>query len=152
MSYIFEALQKADHAQESFKNTAFEDPPSPVNYFKFALVGLLLANGILFVMLWWPQSPVLPPTIQFSSLDEPMAQRTQPQPPSRTALPKTAQLPPLKINALKYHADPKKRLVMINTHHYTEGDELGNTLLLETIYPQGVVINYQQQRFWLPQH
>ncbi|MBP9218571.1 MAG: general secretion pathway protein GspB [Sterolibacterium sp.] len=61
--------------------------------------------------------------------------------------PLQAQLPKLSIAAHAYSKTPAKRFVFINDRMLHEGDTLMPELRLEQITPDGMIFNYQGQRF-----
>jgi general secretion pathway protein B len=73
-------------------------------------------------------------------------------PPVLRALPMAfrSSLPPINVDVHVYSDDPDKRFVLINSRHYREGDQLVEGPLLETIDPQGTVLQFQGQRFTIP--
>ena len=73
-------------------------------------------------------------------------------PPTLRALPMAfrSSLPPINVDVHVYSDDPDKRFVLINSRHYREGDQLVEGPLLETIDPQGTILQFQGQRFTIP--
>jgi hypothetical protein len=73
-------------------------------------------------------------------------------PPTLRSLPMAfrSSLPPINVDVHVYSDDPDKRFVLINSRHYREGDQLVEGPLLETIDPQGTVLQFQGQRFTMP--
>lgn len=59
-------------------------------------------------------------------------------------------LPELNIDIHSYDANAQKRYVLINMEKYREGDRLNEGILLSNIRPDGVVLEYEGQRFILP--
>lgn len=144
MSYILDALKKA----EQEKDTQFEEfndnissSPRKIHILKkkrfWLPIGLLvILNLLIWTHFLWPKGILPPPTIEFS---------TSPN----TFPPSKSYLPPLEIDEHIYASDPKQRVVFINGHRYFEGDFIQKDMLLESIFPQGIVINYREQKFHL---
>jgi general secretion pathway protein B len=56
----------------------------------------------------------------------------------------------LTLQLLVYHNDPKKRFVVINGQHLSEGQALKEGPMIEQITPNGAVLNFQGTRFQIP--
>lgn len=75
-----------------------------------------------------------------------------PEPPPLSALPERlrADLPPLEVNGLLYSSVPGRSFVLINGRRYHQGERTAAGPAVESITPDGVVMNYQGTRFTLP--
>lgn len=64
-------------------------------------------------------------------------------------LPESVQrdIPPLVIGGYLYSAKPADRTVLINNRLRHEGDEVAPGLILETLQPNGMVLNYRGYRY-----
>ena len=80
-------------------------------------------------------------------------------PPSATAsLPKLWELPyekrkdipALAMSLQVYSADPAQRFAIINDERHVEGDSLGESLKLQEITPDGLIVEYRGERFLFP--
>ena len=146
MSYILDALKKAEREKDSqFEREMNENisssPPSTSLSFKqerfWLIIGLLvILNLFVWVHLLWPKDIFPPPLIEFGTSSHSF-------PTSRSSLPS------LEIDEHFYASDPKQRLVLINGHRYFEGDVIQKDMKLESILPQGIVIDYKEQKFHL---
>ena len=58
-------------------------------------------------------------------------------------------IPQLHLDMHVYSAQPQKRFVFINLDKYVEGDSIDGDTLIESIEPEGAVINYKGYRFVL---
>ncbi|MFK8029169.1 MAG: general secretion pathway protein GspB [Gammaproteobacteria bacterium] len=58
-------------------------------------------------------------------------------------------IPQLHLDIHVYSAEPKKRFVFINLDKYGEGDSIDKDTTVESIEPQGAVINHKGYRFVL---
>ena len=100
-------------------------------------------------------SSSLPPALNASPPDEaaaaPVSSGALPALPF-AALPDEVQttLQPLVLNMHAYADSAAQRLVVINLAPYHEGDVLRAGLTVQTITPDGVVLDYQGTRFFLP--
>ena len=54
-------------------------------------------------------------------------------------------LPRLDLHA--YSEEPRNRFILVNLKKYREGDRLESGLILEEIFPDGMVMSYQGERF-----
>ncbi|MBS0570756.1 MAG: general secretion pathway protein GspB [Proteobacteria bacterium] len=59
-------------------------------------------------------------------------------------------LPQLKLSMHVYTADPKQRFVILDGTRMTEGDTTPDNVTLREIRPDGVVLEFQGQRFFFP--
>lgn len=59
-------------------------------------------------------------------------------------------LPDLKLSMHVYSKDPAQRFVILNNSRMVEGDKTSDNLSLVAIRPDGVILEYQGQRFFLP--
>ena len=59
-------------------------------------------------------------------------------------------LPAIDLSMHVYSADPKQRFVVLKGDRHTEGDEVGQDLVLKEIRQDGVVLDYKGQRFFFP--
>jgi len=98
------------------------------------------------------QSPALPainaPAEQIPVLPEP----TRPDIPALRQLTGStnSSAQNLTLQLLVYHNDPKKRFVVINGQHLSEGQALKEGPMIEQITPNGAVLNFQGTRFQIP--
>lgn len=76
----------------------------------------------------------------------------EPLPPSLAELPPAFRdsVPALAINAHAWSANPAARFVLINLRRYAEGDTLAEGPRLLRIRPEGVVLEFQGEQFFLP--
>lgn len=164
MSFILAALEKNKQAQQTENKTTARF--SRQLFFKWG-VGLILGMDVLFLLAWlMPPGAPVSPTIEFIPANAQIAgdvYTVQSIPALTSTLLNTSvpdladlplaiqqQIPPLKINALKYVDNPQQRVVMINTYRYSEAMEIRPGMKLERIESKGVIINYHQHRFRLP--
>ena len=70
-------------------------------------------------------------------------------PAGLAALPQPAGLPPLNVDLHVYASAPGARFAVINGHRYHEGDSLAEGPRVETITPDGVILNFHGSRFLL---
>jgi general secretion pathway protein B len=59
-------------------------------------------------------------------------------------------LPALKLSMHVYAADPAQRFVILNDSRMVEGDKTSDEVTLREIRPDGVVLEFQGQRFFYP--
>ena len=59
-------------------------------------------------------------------------------------------LPDLPISMQVYSADVARRFVVIDGDRKVEGDTIRGSVALREILPNGVVLEYQGQRFFMP--
>lgn len=59
-------------------------------------------------------------------------------------------LPPITLTMHVYSDEPKKRFVIVNDGRHVIDDDLGNGLVLREIRADGVVLEFQNQRFVYP--
>lgn len=59
-------------------------------------------------------------------------------------------LPKLTLNAHVHAPEPAQRFVLINLSRYGEGDQVAPGLVVDTIFPGGVVLKDKQGRFVVP--
>jgi general secretion pathway protein B len=59
-------------------------------------------------------------------------------------------LPELKLSMHVYAADPTHRFVVLNDSRLTEGEKTGDDIFVREIRPDGVVLEFQNQRFFFP--
>jgi hypothetical protein len=57
----------------------------------------------------------------------------------------------MKLQMVVYSDVPAERLVFINNQKYIEGSSIDGNLVVETITPEGAVLNFEGQRFPLRQ-
>ncbi len=60
------------------------------------------------------------------------------------------QLPEMHLDVHVYKKRPKDRFVLINMDKYREGQKMSSGVVIEAIVVDGVMMNYQGQRFLLP--
>lgn len=99
-----------------------------------------------------PPAPAPPPAI-------PRAERPPAPPPVEAAKPPPSSPAPqpslgeaaarLTITILVHSADPGDRIVHINDRRYAEGDKVEGLYLVEAIRPEGVLLAFQGERFFL---
>jgi general secretion pathway protein B len=58
-------------------------------------------------------------------------------------------MPQIRLQMLVYSDVPSERLVFINNHKYVEGQSVEGKLVVESITPDGAVVNYQGKRVLL---
>ena len=63
---------------------------------------------------------------------------------------KRKDLPKLGMSLQVYSADPASRFAIVNDERRKEGDKLGEGLVLREITPEGLVIEFQGERFLYP--
>lgn len=61
-----------------------------------------------------------------------------------------ADLPPLRVSMHVFDADPQRRFVLVDGRRLSEGDVLGEGLLLIEIRREGSLLEFRGQRFFLP--
>ena len=49
-----------------------------------------------------------------------------------------------------YGADPARRFVVLNDSRLTEGEKTSDEIFVREIRPDGVVLEFQNQRFFFP--
>ena len=54
----------------------------------------------------------------------------------------------MNISVHLYSPNPSSRLVRINNRIYHEGDQIDTDLRLERITPDGLIMNFRDERFW----
>jgi general secretion pathway protein B len=59
-------------------------------------------------------------------------------------------LPELKLSMHVYAADPSHRFVVLNDARLTEGEKTSDEIFVREIRPDGVVLEFQNQRFFYP--
>ena len=59
-------------------------------------------------------------------------------------------LPELKLSMHVYAADASQRFVVLNDSRLTEGEKTGDDIFVREIRPDGVVLEFQNQRFFYP--
>ncbi len=59
-------------------------------------------------------------------------------------------LPPLSMSMHVYTADPKQRFVILDGTRMAEGDSTPDNMSLREIRPDGVILEFQGQRFFFP--
>ncbi len=59
-------------------------------------------------------------------------------------------LPELKLSMHVYAADPSQRFVVLNDSRLTEGEKTTDDVFVREIRPDGVVLEFQGQRFFFP--
>ena len=59
-------------------------------------------------------------------------------------------LPQLRMSMHVYTADPKQRFVILDGARMVEGDATTDDVTLREIRPDGVVLEFQGQRFFFP--
>jgi general secretion pathway protein B len=59
-------------------------------------------------------------------------------------------LPELRLSMHVYGADPSHRFVVLNDSRLTEGEKTGDEIFVREIRPDGVVLEFQSQRFFYP--
>ncbi len=100
-----------------------------------------------------PQRPVAPA--------EPAPSAPVSRPPERATSPAAAApgVPPgiqevvgkMRLQMVVYSEVPAQRLIFIDNQKYVEGSSIDGKLVVETITPEGAVLNYEGQRFQLHQ-
>ena len=59
-------------------------------------------------------------------------------------------LPPLKLSMHVYATDPVQRFVILDDSRLHEGDKTADGVLVRTIRPDGVILQFQDQQFFYP--
>lgn len=59
-------------------------------------------------------------------------------------------LPQLRMSMHVYTADPKQRFVILDGARMVEGDSTPDNVALREIRPDGVILEFQGQRFFFP--
>ena len=59
-------------------------------------------------------------------------------------------MPELKLSMHVYAADPSQRFVVLNDSRLTEGEKTSDDIFVREIRPDGVVLEFQNQRFFYP--
>lgn len=59
-------------------------------------------------------------------------------------------LPDLKLSMHVYSKDPAQRFVILNNTRMVEGDKTPDDVTLQSIRPDGVILEFQGQRFFYP--
>jgi general secretion pathway protein B len=59
-------------------------------------------------------------------------------------------MPELRLSMHVYAADPSHRFVMLNDSRLTEGEKTSDEIFVREIRPDGVVLEFQNQRFFYP--
>ena len=59
-------------------------------------------------------------------------------------------LPELRLSMHVYMADPSRRFVVLNDSRLTEGEKTNDEIFVREIRPDGVVLEFQNQRFFYP--
>lgn len=82
---------------------------------------------------------------------DPAPAEPEPLPPSLEEMPEAfrAGLPKLVVNAHAWSTDPASRFVLVNLHRYEEGDQLAEGPRLMQIRPEGLVLEFQGELFFL---
>lgn len=63
---------------------------------------------------------------------------------------KRKDIPKLGMSLQVYSADPASRFAIVNDERRKEGEEIAKGLLLREITPEGLIIEYQGERFLYP--
>lgn len=154
MSFILEALRKAEHEQRQ-TDTAPQPPglsPAPPAVRRRGLiVALLVLNLTLLAWLGWHslRDPAADPVTLTGSVEiaaEPLA--AEPPPLLTPSHPDPA-LARLQLDIHVYGDRPERRFVLIDGRRYRQGDSLEPGLLLETITPDGAIFNHRGRRLTL---
>jgi len=73
MSYILEALRKAEREDELKQQTEREEIPATSSkftrsryYWKILVNTLIVLNLLVWTLLLWPKPPILPPVVEFT--------------------------------------------------------------------------------------
>ena len=174
MSYILDALKKSEQERQQDGGPTLQTIHRPRIIHKDStslIVILLLLLCILatsiagyFFFCAYQQKPVEPVAEKI-----PAEQSTAIAPQQVSAAPKATQPPPLKpvvefwqlpdpvqtaIPALTfsfhvYSESPERRTIIINKRRVKEGDRINEKLLLEEITKDGVVMRWEQHRFYI---
>jgi general secretion pathway protein B len=59
-------------------------------------------------------------------------------------------LPEIKLSMHVYAADAAQRFVILNDSRMLEGDKTADDVILREVRPDGVVLEFQGQRFFYP--
>ena len=179
MSYILEALRKAERSRQPYHDpkqrwlldSINHAPPSPRTWHRVGIVIALLTNGLVLgglllhqtgLTTWSPHGTPDDNATRVTPLNPP-----QELPGNRLVLaneplavsePVTLnQLPAglrqrfagLNLDVHVYGERSEQRFVLINSRHYRAGDWLAEGPLLEAIVPEGVILSYGDSRFRL---
>lgn len=166
MSYILEALRRAEQRRQRDQSPAHLTPPPPAPAAQaarpvwrrgLAALALLLLGLALGVTRPWEAAapapiaaapppvtslaapPVAPPRPRALARPEPVASVTAEVAPAAPA----AEPPPVRISLHAYAAQPGDRVVMINDRLLRQGEAVAPDLVLREITPDGVVLEYQ---------
>jgi general secretion pathway protein B len=80
----------------------------------------------------------------------PEAAASNAQPYAELAFSVRKSLPELKLSMHVYAADPSHRFVVLNDSRLTEGQKTSDEIFVREIRPDGVVLEFQNQRFFYP--
>jgi hypothetical protein len=94
----------------------------------------------------------MPPIAAAAPATEPSSGAAQSDAPELRDLAPTlrADLPPLRVSMHVFDADPARRFVLIDGRRLSEGDVLGEGLLLIEIRRDGSLLEFRGHRFLLP--
>ena len=153
MSFILDALRKAEREQ---RQAGTAPPPGlapapPAARRRGLVVALLVLNLAVLALLGWrsligpPDDPVAPNgSVEIAA--EPLA--TEPPLPLTPAHPDPT-LARLQLDIHVYGDRPERRFVLIDGRRYRQGDSIEPGLLLETITPDGAIVNHRGRRLTL---
>ncbi len=100
------------------------------------------------------RAPKTPGTIGLpapaDSTPKPAAPSTSAQPYSELPFSIRKALPELHLSMHAYLSDPAKRFVVLNDTRLTEGEKTSDDVFVREIRPDGVVLEFQNQRFFYP--
>ncbi|HEX3896161.1 MAG TPA: general secretion pathway protein GspB [Rudaea sp.] len=93
--------------------------------------------------------PVNPPSAQQNASAKP-APNVSAQPYSELPFSVRKALPELRLSMHVYASDPAQRFVILNDSRIGEGDKTNDDVFVREIRPDGVVLEFQSQRFFYP--
>ena len=105
------------------------------------------------------RAPKTPGTIGLPVNPPPAAQQNEPakqtsstsaQPYSELPFSVRKALPELRLSMHVYASDPAQRFVVLNDSRIGEGDKTNDDVFVREIRPDGVVLEFQSQRFFYP--
>lgn len=178
MSYILDALKKSDQERQQGKGPTLQTVQRPLRSRRAAsavwltvalALGAALAAGFFGYLSRTPAVVLAPTPIQPAPVVNPNsapAQRSASAPVAVLAPvdvgtqpplafwelpdPVQAEIPAMTFSFHVFSPSPSRRTIIINERRLHEGDAIKAGLLLEEITEQGVVLRWQQHRFYIP--
>jgi general secretion pathway protein B len=104
------------------------------------------------------RAPKSSSTVGLTPAPSPAAQPSKPTPAASSSAQPYAELPfgvrksmpELRLSMHVYASDPSHRFVVLNDSRLTEGEKTGDDIFVREIRPDGVVLEFQSQRFFYP--